>query len=419
MNSITAKIMFSYKSGNYQKLFDDISYDKSVCIELLTGNTYVYSSDAFNRGCIAYNSSESLSYKKAFIKSNQTRQTYEFINPKFHNKTLMSALKLEDGVYVFVNTSLDPIDSTISILKNQFLYVSIVVLLLSFLIGYFISKRLSKPIAEGQYDVVFTTEDDIDELNKLADTLNYTRDELMKTEELRRDLMANVGHDLKTPLTMIKAYAEMVRDFPQQEQEKREENLNVIIEETDRLNLLVNDIVTLSLIQSGALELKTESFDFASLIRTIIKRYRILKETEDYKFEFSYQGSLWVKADKKQMEQVIYNLLNNAINYTGTDKTITIQIIEMKEQARIAIHDSGKGIKKEDLPWIWDRYYKSSKKHKRNTIGTGLGLSIVKNIFQQHNLNYGVSSKKGQGTTFYFDIPKTTTYKDNFHEKDG
>ena len=113
-----------------------------------------------------------------------------------------------------------------------------------------------------------------------------------------------------------------------------------------------------------------------------------------------------VKADEKKISQVIYNLVNNAINYTGEDKTVTVKIRIINEVVRVEVIDSGKGIKEEDIPYIWDKYYKNKKKHKRNLVGTGLGLSIVKNILLNHGFNYGVISSKNKGSTFYFEIKK-------------
>ena len=113
-----------------------------------------------------------------------------------------------------------------------------------------------------------------------------------------------------------------------------------------------------------------------------------------------------VKADKKRISQVIYNLINNAINYTGDDLTVTIKITENIKDCKVEIIDTGKGIEEKDLPNIWNRYYKKEKNHKRNVVGTGLGLSIVKNILEQHNFKYGVNSIKDKGTTFYFQVKK-------------
>ena len=202
---------------------------------------------------------------------------------------------------------------------------------------------------------------------------------------------------------MIQAYAEMARDLNKDNEEKRTENLNVIIDESMRLNELVNNILELSKSEANLDNLKIEEFNLTKEIKIIIDRFNYLKEKENYNFIFDVEKDYIVKADKNKIDQVIYNLLINAINYTGDDKKIIIFIEENKKYLRVNISDTGKGIKKEEINKIWDKYYSNEKNHKRNKIGTGLGLSIVKNILIKHNFKYGVNSSK-KGTTFYFDI---------------
>lgn len=408
-----------YKNNDWTELLDDMAYEKGICIEVSKDGRTIYTSSAFNRGCMI-NSDRNpsiLYYKNDFIESGRRKKEYELINPALNNKTLLYGIKLDQDTYGFISASLEPLDEGARIIKSQLIYVSVGVFLLSLVIGYVLSKKLSRPIvkvnktalkmAEGNYDITFKTEEDIDEINQLVQTLNHAKDELSKTEELRRDLLANVGHDLKTPLTMIKAYAEMVRDLTYNKKQKRIQNCNVIIEEADRMTGLVNDIVDLSQLQSRVLEIHMERFNITELVYTILKRYDILKEKEDLKFVFDEKNDYYVYADKKKLEQVIYNLLNNAINYTGEDNTVTIRLIPKEDVIRVEISDTGKGIKEEDLPHIWDRYYKNSKKHKRNAVGTGIGLSIVKNILINHHFEYGVISKKGEGSTFYFEVKQS------------
>ena len=205
---------------------------------------------------------------------------------------------------------------------------------------------------------------------------------------------------------MIKAYAEMVRDNSYKDKQKMDANLNVIIEETDRLNLLVGDILSLSKLQSNVEEIKYEKFDMVEELKNIINRYHILTETEGYDIQYEGLDKAVVKADKNKMNQVIYNLINNAINYTGDNKKVIVKVEEEKKEFVIKVIDFGKGIKSEELEGIWDRYYKIEKKYKRNVVGTGLGLSIVKNILETHNFKYGVDSKVNEGSTFYFKIKK-------------
>ena len=417
MSHIADRIVSSYNSEDAVSVLDQISYERGVCVEIVTTDETSYSSNGIDRGCTLNekNNIETVLYKRKFIRSGEKRAQYIYTNPIFHNKTILYGVKLESDDYAFIMASLEPLGATTSILASQLVYVTIGVLLLSFVIAYFISKNISKPIVQmsrsakrmgnGNLNVHFDTNSSIEEINELAVTLNKMNAELVKTDELRRDLMANVSHDLKTPLTMIKAYAEMIRDLDQKK-EKRDTHLNVIIEEADRLNVLVNDILNLSKLQSNIEELNMEEFDLTECINTILKRYDILREKEGYQFIFKQTKPLMIQADRAKMEQVIYNLINNAINYTGKDNKVTIKVKESKDSIRVQIIDTGKGIKEEDLDVIWDRYYKSSKKHKRNAFGTGLGLSIVKNVLEHHHFNYGVTSKINKGTTFFFDVPK-------------
>ena len=259
-------------------------------------------------------------------------------------------------------------------------------------------------MAKGNYDVRFDVSS-IDEINELADTLNNTSKELAKTEKLRRELLANVSHDLKTPLTLIKANAEMVKDITYQNEEKRNANLDVIINETDRLNMLVEDILVLSKTQSGTMNLELKKFNLNNLLESILTRYQVLKEREGYKINFNFDKEYVICADIKRLEQVIYNLINNAINYTGNDKTVSVNLIDLGERVKLEVIDTGKGIKDEDLKYVWDKYYKVDKSFHRVTVGTGLGLSIVKNILELHNFKYGVETSD-KGTNFYFEIPK-------------
>lgn len=387
---------------------EKISYEQDICVDLSSGDRTLY-----QVGNCYINTSK---IKESFIYNEQKEKTYIFENERFKNKVLVYGKKLGVDTYLFLSTSLEPLNKTANILAHQLFYVTIIVFILSFVIAYFISRHISNPIvkiskiskkiAKGEIQTQFETEEDLQELNELVTSLNEMKEELAKTEDLRRDLMANVSHDLKTPLTLIKAYAEMVRDLHYNDEEKRCQSLNTIIEETDRLTVLVNDILALSKEEANVETLEMEEIDLVKEIQTILTRYDVLKQQENYNFIFKHPKSVKIKADKKKLEQVIYNLINNAINYTGEDKKIYITILDEEKTYRVEIKDTGKGIKEEDLPHIWEKYYKSNKNHQRNHYGTGLGLSIVKNILEHHHFKYGVESKKNKGSTFYFEISK-------------
>ena len=162
------------------------------------------------------------------------------------------------------------------------------------------------------------------------------------------------------------------------------------------------DIVLLSKEKANIEKLNIIKFDIVSLIKSIINRFEIM----DVKFKFDYDDEIIVKADIKRLEQVIYNLLTNALNHVGDDKMVIIDLIDETDKVRINITDHGKGIKKEDLKLIWRKYYKVDKKYRRDKKGSGIGLSIVESILKKHKFKYGAESELNKGTTFYFEVKK-------------
>jgi len=415
IEKIAKKVYNSYNEENYKDILDNLAFEDDVCIEITNKQNIYYSTDSASRGCFINNSESINKFKFNFMKSSESFSTYKIINPRFKNKTLIHGIKLEDDVFAFISTSLEPIGSTVDVLKSQLLYITIIVIVIAIIIAFAISKKISDPIekitnnsklmSKGKYDIDFKSGTDIKEIKELEETLNNSAIELSKTESLRRELLANVSHDLKTPLTLIKANAEMVKDLTYKNKEKRENNLDTIINEVDRLNLLVEDILDLSRMQSIETKLNIEQFNLNELTKNIITRFDVLK-TEGYIIE--YEGfDVNINADKKKIEQVIYNLINNAINYTGENKKVYVKLINIDDMIKLEVIDTGKGIDKKDINYIWDKYYKVDRKYKRVSYGTGLGLSIVKNILELHNFAYGVESKKGSQTKFYFIVKKS------------
>ena len=296
-----------------KNLLDEISLKNDICLVAYDINKIEKVSAINNGRCIFNDKKKSLEYINLFISSKKDEETY-ILNNELNNKAIIKALKRNNN-YIFVNASLHPLNSSIELIRSQYFLIIIILLIISVILAFVISKQLSRPIEEisesakklssGDYDTKFKIKTNVKEINNLIKTLEKTRIELSKTEELRRDLMANVGHDLRTPLTMIKAYAEMSRDLDNQDDKKKKENLNIIIEETDRLNNLVNDILDLSKLQSKTYELKMEEFDLNEIIKAIIKRYYILIENEGYQFIYNNDEIILVYADKKRIEQVI------------------------------------------------------------------------------------------------------------------
>ncbi len=311
---------------------------------------------------------------------------------------------------LFVNSQLTPIDATVHTLRVELVCITAIMIFLSLFVALLISRKISKSMirinatakemAKGKFDVTFD-EKDYREIAELSDTLTQTAKELDKNENLKRELIANVSHDLRTPLTMIIAYAEVMRDIPG---ENTPENVQVVIDESKRLTNLVNDMLDISKLQAGALEKNASVYNLTESIKSVFERYNKLKEQDGYTINFEYDREVEVEADEFKIFQVIYNLVNNAINYAGEDKTVIVKQIVKGKRVRIEVIDHGEGIAEESLPYVWDRYYKVDKTHKRAVMGTGLGLSIVKNILELHHASYGVNSEVGKGSTFWFEL---------------
>lgn len=316
-------------------------------------------------------------------------------------------------IYLYIFSPLYPVDSTVNILKNQLFYVTLITLCGAFALALYFSGRISKPIKTitktakemgcGDYNVKFTG-NSYSEINNLAATLNTAAYELGNADARQKDLIANVSHDLKTPLTMIRSYAEMIRDLSGDNPEKRNAHLQVIIDESERMSHLVSDMASISAMQMKKIILEKEVFDLSEVSASILASYDILQEQEGYDFVFTAPKDCMVCADKNRIIQVISNLTNNAVKYCGEDKFIALTIRKLGKRYRIEVSDHGPGIKPEELPHVWERYYKTSTNYVRETAGTGLGLSIVKEILLLHNADFGVESKVGHGSTFWFEL---------------
>lgn len=315
---------------------------------------------------------------------------------------------------VIVNADITPVDSVITTLRVILIVVTVITVLAALAAALILSAGLTKPIkkisaqakelAKGDYEVEFNGSS-VKEIDELSESLNYTKTELGKIDSLQKELVANISHDLRTPLTLISGYAEVMRDIPG---EATDENLQVIIDESNRLTSLVSDVLDISKLSAGVQQMNFEELDLIECIKSVIPRYNKLVEKNDYKIVFDSGDivSAPVYADRTRLLQVIYNLVNNAVSYTGEDKTVKIDVYEKENSFTVHITDSGEGIPEDKLPYIWDRYYKVEKNHRRAQMGSGLGLSIVKQILDAHGAAYGVSSTLGKGSDFWFELKK-------------
>lgn len=326
-----------------------------------------------------------------------------------------STIKDYGEYYIYMSSSLPAFGAAQNTIAGQLVIISGAFMLIAVVIAYVGSGVAARPMRNLTKKVVASsaaggkrepldTDTRLSEVNELSAAFNKAFDDVESNNRFRRDLLANVSHDMKTPLTMIRAYGEMIRDISGGNKEKSVKQAQIIIDETDRLTALINEVVELSKLESGVIELNKCVFDVSDRLNETVHRFRIMEETKGYEFTADVEEGVLVNADGERIDRVIYNLVGNAMNYTGEDKTVSVRCFKAGDLARVEISDSGKGMTEEELASVWDKYYRLAQ-DRRNVIGSGLGLSIVKSILDLHRVTYGVISEKGNGSTFWFTLP--------------
>lgn len=313
-------------------------------------------------------------------------------------------------IIILFDCSLTPVGPIIKTIKVQIILVSFLTVIFSIITVLIVSYKISVPIskindsakllAKGEYSAEFSG-GGCREIEELSETLTYASTQLSKLDKMQTELISNISHDLRTPLTMIEGYAEIMRDIPG---ENSSENVQVIIDETKRLTSLVNNLLEVSRAKSTVTSLKTEEFSLTDAIIETVERFKTLKQTKGYTFTFEYKSNVKVNADKEKILQVLYNLIGNAVDFTGEDKRVRITQVCSDTVVRIDVFDTGEGIAADKLPLIWNRYYTSDTFHRRSEVGMGIGLSIVKDILDAHGAAFGVSSTIGAGSDFWFKL---------------
>ncbi len=318
-------------------------------------------------------------------------------------------------MYLYVEESLTLVQTASTEMAWRTVFIAVFVFLLTFAVASAVAGWLTRPLSEmtkkakqlanGDFNVDFHGNEYGSEMRELADTLNYARDEISKTDRMQKELIANVSHDFKTPLTMIKGYAHMIAEISGNNPEKRTKHAQIIVNETDRLTSLVSDVLDLSKMRAGMDEFKPELLNLSTYLSEVLTRFDYLKDTQGYTFVTELDEGIVTVVDEMKIGQALYNLIGNAVNYTGEDKRVYVRLKREESVARFSVTDTGAGIKHEDIPTIWERYYRFGETHKRPVGGTGLGLSIVKTVLDKHGFAYGVESEIGKGSTFYVLFP--------------
>ena len=325
--------------------------------------------------------------------------------------TYVYGLAMEDHI-LYISATLTAVGATVNIIRIQLIIVSLAALLLSLLLAWHIARRFSRPIAvlseqaaglaEGQFDGG-SSRGFCEEVDVLADSMARAAADITEARSYQRDFLANISHDLRTPLTMIRGYAEMVRDISWRDEAQREADLSVIIDESDRLTGLVNDIIDFSKLDSGRMEVKCRTMDLSGMAREVVGQFEALCLREGYRIVPEIEPGLCVVADEEQLSRVLYNLIGNAIDHTGEGRTVWVNVSRQGSAVRTEVRDDGPGISPEDLHHIWNRYFKSMQAG-RGPVGSGLGLAICQEILEAHGCRYGVDSEVGQGSLFWFEM---------------
>lgn len=423
---VAKAIQLDYQQKNSTKFLKSVesisnSNDMFIYVVSYDGKT-MYFKPSGDATSAQYYSDQIKTVNEAMIKNNNESAYLRIKNPDDSKDVLaygsVLTAKGKSPMLVYIFSPLWPVSSTIDILTNQLVYVTFISLLVACLISFYLSIRITRPIrtitrsaerlGQGEYGIVFRG-GHYTEINNLADTLTQASIELEKSDMLQKDLIANVSHDLRTPLTMIKSYAEMIRDLSGNNPEKRDQHLQVIIDETDRLNSLVGDLLSISRMQSGKMVLERSNFNLTQAAESIINTYKIMEIEEGYKLNFNCKVNFIVNGDEEKIKQVISNLFTNAIKFAGKDKTVNVTLKRHGKYVLCKIEDHGVGIAKEEQDHVWERYYRASSNMARPAEGSGLGLSIVKEILTLHKADFGVDSTEGKGTTFWFELPYVKT----------
>lgn len=303
----------------------------------------------------------------------------------------------------------------------EVILVSLIAVLISVIVVYYTTTRLTRPFMEineivqkyskGDYNVRIPISS-IEEATQLAISFNTMADQLKDLEATRRSFVANVSHELRSPLTSMKGFLEAMQDGTIGPDEY-EKYIGIVLSETKRMAVMVNDLLDLARIESGKTALKLEIFDINELIRRTLITFeaRIYEHHMEVDVKFA-QEQYYVEADSAQISQVLRNIIDNAIKYSPDDSKLRIATYAMKREIYVSIQDSGQGIPEQDIPHVFDRFYKVEKAHTPSKqSGTGLGLSIVKRIIDQHNQTITLKSAKGKGSTFTFTLKRAPAPK--------
>ena len=437
------KITASYSDENISSIIDDMSLNNSILIYITDcDNNIIYCSDQFKGLAMKNHGRQFPDKDNAFPSAGDINEPdgKHIIDGVRHQGAYRSlpegydefaeALSVsdsgvyestEDGLYIYgtyiesngeknilyISTTLDAVGSAVDIIRVQLIWGTVISLITGFILAWFIAKSFARPVAKLTEKAEHIGEDDFpedfrkgfcSELDELNDVLDETSDKLNKSRSFQRELLANVSHDLRTPLTMIKGYAEMVRDISRTDEQQCNADIEVIVRESDRLSAMVNEILEYSEMQSAEFRPEFDDVDLSSVVGRVCGNFESLYSREGGHIETDIESDIIVNGNAGKLERAVYNLLDNAVRHNGDSKVINVALKSENGTATLSITDHGSGIPEQELENIWDRYYTYRQRNKKGV--SGLGLAIVRQIAGMHGGKCKASSIQGEGSTF-------------------
>ena len=426
--NVAEKISEESCNSDITSYIDDVSRSNSILVFVTdTDGNIIYSSDEYKKGHKNRLKNDRTDLRNEHQQYRELPENYsEFLSELNSSADGIAELQTDESyVYgrlidfygsdgkavLYIGTTLNAVGSTARIIRIQLVWVTLLSIIIAFVLALFMSKSFSKPVSQLNEKAHKLGENDnnvdfnkgfcmeLDELNKTLDT---TSEKLKKSKDFQNELLANVSHDLRTPLTMIKGYAEMIRDISREDEKQCAEDVAVIVEETDRLTALVNEILEYSELQMSDSETVMNDVNLSETVTSVADSFEKLYSKDGYIFERIIADDIHIKGNVSRLQRAIYNLLDNAVRHAGEDKLVGITLKTDNEKAIIEISDHGSGIAPDELEYIWDRYYT---KRQRNGKGvSGLGLAIVKQIVSQHNGVCKADSDVGAGSIFSIEL---------------
>ena len=414
LKDTAAQIDEGIQNDDILSVLEDISFSNEVCVRVITDAVGFTTYQDASSCALGKLSNKQLNKIATTTFDNGGEALFDSNSSNIKNAYIYSKMSKvnDENVLIMLSTSIVPLQSTIDTMYDQFNIIIIVVVIATILLALCLSSLIVKPIKKiemeatnlpsGKYDHKLI-KTDAREIENLNNTLARANEEIIKADVARKELIGNVSHDLRTPLTMIVGYGEMIRDFPE---ENNAENINVIINEAKRLSTLVDDLLDLSKVESGKIEFHNKDIKISDLLGSVYDQFEPYCKANNIELVLNIEDSdVVVSVDENRLKQVLHNFMSNALNYNDAKDTKIIIGEEKVDGAyRIYVYDNGSGVKEEDKDKIWNRYYKVDKEHKRSHIGSGIGLSLCKDILDKMGYKYGVDSVYKEYSKFYFDI---------------